>query len=81
MLAAIAQPLVAKVIVSVVLVVEPVVAVHVVEPVPPVMATTAGLGHEKELGKVKTIVLEPASEMAPCAEVVKPTVKVDVAFG
>jgi hypothetical protein len=79
-LAAIAQPVVAKVIVSVVAVVAPPVAVHVVAPVPPVMATVGDEVHVKPgvVGNAKTIVLPPASESAPCAEVVKPTVHFEV---
>jgi hypothetical protein len=74
---------VAKVITNVVDVVAPPVAVQVVAPVPPVMATVGVDGHVKpgEAGNVKVIVLEPARDIAPCADVVKPTVKVEVAFG
>jgi hypothetical protein len=79
-LAAIAQPEVAKVIVIVVLVPAEVVPVQVVDPVPPVNVTTGFADHVKPeaLGKVKTIVLPPAKEIAPCAEVVKPTVHLEV---
>jgi hypothetical protein len=79
-LAAIAQLGVAKVIVIVELVPADVVPVQVVDPVPPVNATTGFAGHEKPgpLGNDKTIVLPPAKEIAPCAEVVKPTVHFEV---
>ena len=77
-LAAIAHPEPPKVTVYVVLVVPPLVAVQLVEPVPPVMETTELVGHVKLEGNVSTIVLEPPEERAPCAEVVKPTVHVEV---